>query len=55
MTKLRKIITTGMVLLVSCGVAYGASGVPEIDPGMATGAMTLLVAGVMILTARVRR
>jgi len=39
----------------AAGAAQAAFHTPEIDPGMAAGALTLLTGGVLILTAMARR
>ena len=55
MAKIYVILMTMTALLVTSGVAQAVYAVPEIDPGTATSALTLLIGGVLILTARVRR
>jgi hypothetical protein len=58
MNKLVKGIMALMVVAVVAGMAQAGTplpDVPEIDPNVASGALTLLVGGVMILAAKLRR
>jgi hypothetical protein len=45
-----------MLVLEACaGKALAITGVPEIDPGAAGSAITLLAGGVLVLRSRLRR
>jgi hypothetical protein len=48
--------TAGFLLVFAAfGSTAFARGTPEIDPGTATSALTLLVGGMLLLTDRIRR
>jgi hypothetical protein len=53
----RKTVGLLLVFAACSGTAYGrgSAKVPEIDPGTASSAVSLLVAGVLMITDRVRR
>ena len=56
MSRLLALMWAGAVLGAAAGAAQAAfHHTPEIDPGMAAGALTLLTGGVLILTAMARR
>jgi len=43
------------IFMMGVGIANAAISVPEIDPGMASGALALLACGVLILGSRFTR
>jgi LPXTG-motif cell wall-anchored protein len=57
MSRLAKCVLAGLVVLMACGSAMAVPGppVPEVDPSMAAGALTLLSGGLLILTGRRRK
>jgi hypothetical protein len=53
---LRICLAYTLVLTAFSGATYAAAvSVPEIDPGMAGGAVALLVGGYLVFVSRVRR
>ena len=58
MSKFMLITTTAFCFFVTGGIAAGKApqvGVPEIDPGFASGAIALLVCGVITMASRFGR
>ena len=49
------LIAGAAVALVLTGTAFAGTSTPEIDPGMATGGLTILGAGIVLLLERYRR
>jgi hypothetical protein len=48
------VVGFAVVSLMVSGKAFAGDNVPEIDPGMATGGLTLLGVGVVLLIERYR-
>ena len=51
----RSLIAGAVVALMLGGTAFGGAFTPEIDPGMATGGLTILGVGIILLLERYRR
>ena len=51
----RNLIAAAVAALMLGGTAFAGLNTPEIDPGMATGGLTILGVGVVLLIERYRR
>ena len=51
----RTLMVGAMVALMLNGTAFACRPTPEVDPGMATGGLTLLGVGIVLLLERYRR
>ncbi|HXN84753.1 MAG TPA: hypothetical protein VN867_01725 [Candidatus Binataceae bacterium] len=49
------LIAGAVATLLLGGTALAGTGTPEIDPGMATGGLTILGVGIVLLLERYRR
>ncbi len=52
--KFRHIIIAAIVAMMATGTAFAGIGVPEIDPGMATGGLAIAGIGAFLLIERYR-
>jgi hypothetical protein len=52
--KLRHILAIGFATLMLHGTAFAGFPTPEIDPGMATGGLVILGAGIVLIVERFR-
>jgi hypothetical protein len=52
--RVKTLLLAALSILCMAGMAQAYDPVPEIDPGVATGALTLLAGGVLILAAKFR-
>ena len=51
----RSLVVGALVAFMLGGTAFAGIGTPEIDPGMATGGLTVLGVGIVLLLERYRR
>jgi hypothetical protein len=51
----RTLIVGSVTALILGGTAFAGGFAPEIDPGMATGGLTILGVGIVLLLERYRR
>ena len=51
----RSLVAGAVVAVMLGGTAFAGNPTPEIDPGMATGGLTILGVGIVLLLERYRR
>lgn len=52
--KFRHLMIVAIVSMMTAGTAFAGFGVPEIDPGMATGGLAIAAIGALLLIERRR-